>query len=70
MKNLISIIIALFIIVTTFAQSPNWQQVNTNNAKSHFLKMDFVNDTLGYATTYGELLISSDGGDSWNVFLL
>jgi hypothetical protein len=39
-------------MISTFAQSPNWRQVNTNNAKSHFLKMDFVNDTLGYATTY------------------
>ena len=30
--------------------------------------MEFVNDTLGYANTYGELLISVDGGDNWNTF--
>jgi photosystem II stability/assembly factor-like uncharacterized protein len=68
MKNLISITLALLMMISTFAQSPNWRQVNTNNAKSHFLKMDFVNDTLGYATTYMELLISFDEGESWNIF--
>lgn len=68
MKNLISITIALLMMISTFAQSPNWQRVNTNNARGNFFKMNFVNDTLGYATTFGELLISRDGGDNWNTF--
>ena len=68
MKNLILFLTIFGLNSVIFAQSPNWQQVNTNNAKGLFLKMDFVNDTLGYAATYGELLKSNDGGDTWNIF--
>ena len=68
MKNLHLLSLLLLLSPCFFAQSPNRRQVNTNNARFHFLKMEFVNDTLGYANTYGELLISVDGGDNWNTF--
>ena len=65
MKIIFTAIITSTLMLNGYAQNTRQWEV-LNEGEGYFDHIDFVSDEMGFMVTYGNLLKTVDGGDTWN----